>query len=63
MTKMKVQEQRVEEMKKELEEKEKNLVGMMDELQLQLQEIAKERAKVRSMHPSRSVYTVVSQNV
>ena len=48
MSKMKIQEQRVEKMKEELEQKEKKLVVMMDELKLQLQEIAaKERSKVR----------------
>lgn len=45
MSKMKVQEQRVEEMKKELEKKEQNLVGIMDQVQWQLQQLTDERSK------------------
>ena len=43
MNRMKIQEMRVERMKKELEEKEQNLVQMMDKVQEHLKELATER--------------------
>ena len=65
MIKMKrMHEQQVEKMKKELEQKEK-LAIMMDELKLQLQEIAvKEKSKVRGrnvphMHVSMANYIII----
>ena len=43
MNRMKIQEMRVERMKKELEEKEQNLVQMMDKVQEHLKELSTER--------------------